>query len=272
MPRASVTLTDHDLAPIRALVEEAGHIALSFFKDGARTHAAVHFKGDHSPVTEADIAVDKFLRDRLTSLIPEAGWLSEESVDDLSRLNQSLTWIVDPIDGTRAFSEGGRDWAISVALVYEGAPIAGIIWAPALAMHYEATLGTAARRNGQPITVSHQSSLEGARVAGPNGMLKALRHQGHAIIPMPREPSLALRIVRVADATLDAGLATGNAHDWDIAAADLIVREAGGNLSTVSGTPLRYNTRTPVHGCLISANNVLAPQLQTVLTEHEAAP
>lgn len=272
MPRAPITLTDQDLAPIRASVEEAGQIALSFFEEGARTRAAVHIKGDHSPVTEADIAVDRFLRDRLTSLIPEAGWLSEESVDDLSRLDKSLTWIVDPIDGTRAFAEGGRDWAISVALVHEGASIAGIIWAPALAMRYEATLGTGARRNGLSIEVSHQTSLEGARVAGPRGMLNTLSQRGHAITPMPREPSLALRIARVADAVLDAGLASGNAHDWDIAAADLIVREAGGSLTTISGAPLHYNTRYPVHGRLISANNVLVPQLQTALFEDEVAP
>lgn len=270
MPSASFTLTDKELAPIRYVMEEAGKIALSYFQEGARTRAAIHFKGDSSPVTEADIAVDKFLHDGLISYLPEAGWLSEESVDDLSRLERSLTWIVDPIDGTRAFSEGNPDWTISVALVKEGAPIAGLLWSPALNVLYEAIIGRGARRNGRLIKVSHQSDLANARIAGPASMLKPLIQNNHAIIPMPREPSLALRIARVADATLDAGLASGNSHDWDIAAADIILQEAGGRLSNIHGASLRYNLPRPIHDQLICANGVLVKKLIEALEQKMA--
>lgn len=263
-------LTDDELDRIRAAIAEAGRIALSFFAEGARTRAAVAFKGDRSPVTDADIAVDRFLNDALTRIRPDAGWLSEESADDPARLDRPLTWIVDPIDGTRAFAEGGRDWAISVAFVREGETQAGLLWAPAHDLLYEARAGAGARRNGLPICASRQQEIAGARIAGPRGMLERLGRQGHAIVAMPREPSLALRLARVADAGLDAGLAGENAHDWDIAAADLILREAGGRLSTAGGAPPRYNGRLPVHGRLIGANNALAPRLVAALAREEA--
>ncbi|MFD2251982.1 myo-inositol-1(or 4)-monophosphatase [Pseudochelatococcus lubricantis] len=272
MSQTHPALTDKDFGRVGDAIVEAGRIALSFFTEGARTRAAVTLKNDRSPVTEADIAVDRFLHEALLRIRPDAGWLSEESADDSARLDRPTVWIVDPIDGTRAFAEGARDWAVSVALVHAGQPLAGILWAPALSLRYEARAGAGALRNGLPIGVSRQAEIAGARVAGPRGMLDMLCERGHAVVAMPREPSLALRIARVADAALDAGLASSNAHDWDIAAADIILREAGGQLGTLDGARLRYNTRAPVHGRLIGANSTLAPLLAAALAREKGAP
>src|SRR5689334_5304320 len=109
---------------------EAGRLALSYFRAGQSTTAAVNFKHGGSPVTAADLAVDELLKQRLGRVAPEFGWLSEETTDTRARLQRRLVWVVDPIDGTRAFARGDVDWTIAVGLVFDGIPIAGFVYAP----------------------------------------------------------------------------------------------------------------------------------------------
>lgn len=264
MMRAPLPIVSDLLRPVCDSCREAGEIASALFRPGAKTAARTWAKSGGSPVTEADIGVDTFLRIRLSELLPEAAWLSEETVDDAVRLSRRLVWVVDPIDGTRAFMHGSPDWAVCVALLDEGIPVLGVVHAPACEATYTALAGGGARRNGAPITASTRTSLTGARIAGPKPMLDALARL-EAFEPADKIPSLALRLARIADGTIDAGLVSPDARDWDIAAADLILSEAGGRLSGGEGQPVTYNSETPVHGMLVASGGGLAGPLLAAL-------
>jgi myo-inositol-1(or 4)-monophosphatase len=241
---------------LRAILSEAAEIARPFFRLGGQTSARIWSKAGGSPVTEADVAVDAFLKVRLSALVPRAAWLSEETADDPARIGHDLVWIVDPIDGTRAFLSGHPDWSIAVALLARGQPLIGFVHAPAGGVDYEARRGLGATRNGEAIRVDGRRSLAGARVTGPKPMLDRLA-RGAGPDPdfaqIKRIPSLALRLARVAEGSVDVGMISGNARDWDLAAADLILREAGGLVCDLDGEPTVYNRADPVHGELVAA-------------------
>jgi myo-inositol-1(or 4)-monophosphatase len=254
-----------DLMPaIRESCIEAGEIALALFRPGAKTAAKTWSKSGGSPVTEADIGVDTFLRIRLSVILPDAAWLSEETVDDALRLSRRFVWVVDPIDGTRAFMAGSPDWAVCVALLDEGRPVLGIVHAPACGATYTAMLGAGALLNGAPIATSRVATLAGARIAGPKPMLDALARL-EAFTPADKIPSLALRLCRIAQGVIDAGLISPDARDWDLAAADLILSEAGGSLRSGDGQLAVYNRETPVHGMLVASGASLAGPLLSSL-------
>jgi myo-inositol-1(or 4)-monophosphatase len=238
---------------LREAAIEAGAIALRHFVPGEHTSARVWTKGKSSPVTEADIAVDNFLREHLIGIGEDFGWLSEETADSPERLDRERVLVVDPIDGTRAFLAGDPRWCVCIALVARGASIAAVVHAPALAATYEATCAREALMNGQPIKTADLPSLDGARVAGPRLLLEALTASGVEIERMGKIPSLALRLCGVADGSLDAAVAAGDANDWDIAAAHLIVERAGGKLADIEGRVPLYNRATTIHGRLLAA-------------------
>ncbi|KAA0123065.1 3'(2'),5'-bisphosphate nucleotidase CysQ [Methylobacterium sp. P1-11] len=241
---------------LRAVMREAAEIARPFFRLGGQTSARIWSKAGGSPVTEADVAVDAFLKVRLSALVPRAAWLSEETADDPARLGHDLVWIVDPIDGTRAFLSGHPDWSIAVALLSGGEPLIGFVHAPVGDADYEAVRGRGATRNGEPIRVHARQNLSGARITGPKPMLDRLTRGADAAADfevIARIPSLALRLARVADGTVDVGMISGNARDWDLAAADLVLREAGGIVCDFNGAATPYNRADPVHGELLAA-------------------
>ena len=265
-------MTDPDqragaLMPVlRDIAEEAGRLAMSFFRAGQPTTARVWNKFGGSPVTEADVAVDTFLKIRLSQIMPEAAWLSEETADDHRRLGRDYVWIVDPIDGTRAYLSGSHDWSVAIALLHREEPVLGIVHAPAHGSLFEAVRGDGAKRNGEAIVVSGLDTLDGAAVAGPKPFVDQLARRAPKITRPPRIPSLALRIARVAEGAVDVGLVSSDARDWDIAAADLILREAGGILSTLAGDAPRYNEDEPVHGELVATSRRLHPRLIAAIT------
>jgi myo-inositol-1(or 4)-monophosphatase len=246
------------LAVRRQLIEaahEAGAIALNFFRPGAPTVARIDYKAGGSPVTEADLDVDAFLRERLGGAFAGAAWLSEETEDDSRRLDHASVLIVDPIDGTRAFLAGDPRWAVSIALVVEGRPVAGVVHAPALEETYAAARGHGSVLNGAAIEVSTRATLDEARIAGPKPMVEAIsRAAGLSFDHIPKIPSLAYRMALLASGALDLALASERSHDWDIAAADLILEEAGGRLVEAEGRPLRYNQAQTRHGALFGAS------------------
>jgi len=246
-------LPDSDRALLRdklaAVMREAGEIALASSK-----RAFKHWtKEGDSPVSEADIAVNDFLVTHLPPLRPDAGWLSEETEDDLVRTSSGAVWIVDPIDGTRAFIQGRTDWSIAVALVEDTRPVVAAIYAPVTNEMFLGARESGATLNGTPVRASAGDTLNGARLAGPQSYLKWLTQMNSRVLPQPKIHSLALRLARVAAGELDAALASRNSHDWDLAAADLMIHEAGGTLSDFSGHALRYNQAETKHGSLIAA-------------------
>lgn len=254
----------HVIEAARRSTREAGQLALGFFRRGGTTTAEVQYKEGGSPVTEADLAVDRLLRGALMQAAPDFGWLSEETTDDRSRLSRRMAWVVDPIDGTRAFARGDVDWTIAVGLVQDGEPVAGFVYAPVLDEFFEAVPGTAATCNGDPVRCSERAELAGARLAGPKPMLDGLAR--HA--PVDRAPkvhSLAYRIVNVADGRIDAGLAGGRSNDWDLAAAHAVLLAAGGLLLDGFGRAPRYNRPTTVQPPLAASGQALAPVLTAAI-------
>ena len=238
------------LSGLETVVREAGELALHT----ARGDYKRWTKGDdNSPVSDADIAVNNFLRARLSALAPEAGWLSEETEDDLPGRAMATVWIVDPIDGTRAFLAGFPDWTVSVALVERGRPRLAALFAPITDEMFVAARGHGVRLNGAPIKVSSGQGLAGASLAGPKRFLNRLTAIHPEVQPRPKVHSLALRFARVAQGNLDAALASPGSHDWDIAAADLLVSEAGGVVTDFAGNPLAYNRPQTMHGALVAA-------------------
>ena len=245
MPASEFT---QDTERLAAAVKDAGAVVLKYFRGPLKSWTKG--AGD-SPVSEADIASNDLLQARLVDA--GDGWLSEESENDPSRLAARRVWVVDPIDGTRAYIAGREDWSVSAALVVDGRPVAAALYAPVTDEMFLATAGGGAALNGAPIRSSAGDGLQGARIGGPKRMLDRMAQEGVGIVAMPRVHSLALRLARVAHGALDAAIAGGNGHDWDLAAADLLVHEAGGVLTALDGRTLIYNRPDPVHGVLIAA-------------------
>ena len=233
---------------------DAGDIAMDFFRNGY----AQWDKGGDNPVTEADIAVNQMLHARLGGAFPGYGWLSEETEDNAVRLDANRVWIVDPIDGTRAFMRGEPHFTICIALVEAGRPIAAVVFNPATGECFEATHGGGARLNGSPIFASGAAKLDGARLLTSEALLA---HKGWAepwpVMHVEMRNSIAYRLALVASGQFDGCLSLSSKFDWDIAAADLILNEAGGCLSRRDGTPYIYNQAEPRHPGLIAAGGKL---------------
>lgn len=254
-----------DLELLVEIGQAAGDLALRYF----RRSPTVRSKRGGAIVTDADTEVDAFLRSSLLAERPAYGWLSEESVDvPADRLRESV-FIVDPIDGTRGFVEGDDRWCVSLAVVRDGRPIVCALLAPARGEIFTAVAGGGAWSGGARLTVSRAASLRDASLAGPRGWLRtaAIRSTGAAL--ESHVPSLAYRLAMVAAGRFDAAFASPNANDWDLAAADLLVHEAGGKLTGLDGSAPRYNRLVTRHGALAAAGEALHPALLAAV--HAAA-
>ena len=234
---------------------EGGEIALSYFRKDPRRWT----KENDSPVSEADLAVDRHLAQALKAARPDYGWLSEETAETVRADDAGRTFVVDPIDGTRAFIEGRKSWCVSVAIVEQGRPVAGVLDCPALSEIYSAASGQGAWMDGVALRVGPPSTP--ARLAGPRNLIDSLKPPAIDIRQMPYVPSLAYRIAMIAGRALDATFVRPNANDWDLAAADLILEEAGGQLLTFDGQVPRYLREDPRHGALLAGSGGLLSEL-----------
>ena len=240
-----------DHARLEAIVREAGRIAHDQWP-GAGHQVESWEKEPGAPVCAADLAVDAFLKRELGALLPSAGWLSEETADAPERIGKDLIWLVDPIDGTRDFLRGRSGWCVSVALVSRGRPLIGMMGAPARGEEWLAIAGQGAWRNGAPLKASRRSEFSGARVP-----IDQLPSADSDLVMVDKPNSIALRIGMVAadEADLVATLRWG--FEWDVAAATLIAREAGAEVSDTFGQPLAYNKRDPrAFGVLVCAPQI----------------
>lgn len=250
-----------DLDLVVAAVEEAGRIAADHFHRGAR-----HWTKDgDAPVTEADMAVDRFLERSLMGARPGYGWLSEESENDPARMTRSHVFIVDPIDGTRGFIRGSDEWTICVGIAVAGKMRLGVVHNPLKAETFTAVAGSGAFCNGNALVVSKASRVAGARFAAAK---RAVEPLGAAADTLQRSyiPSLAYRFALVARGDYDASMSAGSAHEWDIAAATVIVEEAGGMVTHPDGTLPAFNKSKPVVPPLIAAGPTLHKAIRAGLT------
>lgn len=247
-----------DLDLIRQAAREAGAIASRLRAAGLQ----IQSKPGGSPVTNGDLAVDAFLTERLRGARPDYGWLSEEAPDTPERLTKARTFMIDPIDGTTAYMKDRAWWSVSIAVVEDGRPIAGVVYAPDTGQLFEAALGNGARLNGETITVSDRREVAGCSMLGEARMFA---RQGWSP-PWPEmrieaRNSVAYRMCLVASGEFDACIALSPKHDWDIAAGDLILAEAGGLSTDHRGETFVYNRPPARQIALVCAGPALHPLL-----------
>jgi myo-inositol-1(or 4)-monophosphatase len=245
-------------------VREAGALAMTMFRKSPRQWR----KHDGSVVTEADIAVDRLLRERLTTARPGYGWISEESPDDRARLGCDRVWIADPIDGTRAFAKGTEQWCVAVALLDRGRPSAAAIYCPATGQFYQAQSGAGVRLNGEPLERAMRPASAALRAIGNRTALHKLSSLYIADADTSPDIPMLLRLCFVASGLYDLAVATSPKHDWDLAAGDLIVHEAGGIVTDRSGARFEFNRPETFQAGLIACHGALHGK---VLAAMEAA-
>lgn len=254
---------DADLELLKEAALEAGALAMTFFRRNPDSWT----KAGGSPVSEADMAVDAFLHTRLLAERPDYGWLSEETLDDPARRQCGTVFVVDPIDGTRGFIMGDERWCVSLAVVRADRPAAAALYAPALDEFFIALRGGGAWMRDRRLAVSERPDLAGARLSGPRGWLRTEAVQRLGADLHEHIPSLAYRFASVAAGRLDAAFASPRANDWDLAACDLLVHEAGGRVTELDGTAPRYNQEIPRHGALGAASEKLLPAVLATMGE-----
>jgi myo-inositol-1(or 4)-monophosphatase len=251
---------DEDYRLLKAAVEEAGKLAHSYF----RQEVAVRRKKDGTEVSDADIAVNEALKERLLGGRPDYGWLSEESEDDATRLERRLVWMVDPIDGTNAFLRHIPEWTISAALVQEGKPVAGAVFNPATGEFFHAIRGRGAFLNGTQIKVTGRETLEGALFIASGGLFKKrIWKEPWPGVESRWVNSVAYRLALVAAGRADATVSLSAKCEWDLAAGVLIVEEAGGVVTDHHGHAFRFNLPIPRFPSLVAA----PPRLHAKLIE-----
>lgn len=230
------------------------------------------YKAGHDPVTEADKAVDAVLRQELLRV--GEGWLSEESVDDLSRLEKKRVWIVDPLDGTREFVAGIPEFCVSVAMVEDGIPVAGGICNPATNEIFLGSLDSGVTYNGRLARASQRTSLEGAvilasRSETKRGEWKRFEKSSVQVRPMG---SVAYKLALVSAGLADITFTLTPKHDWDIAAGAALVSSAGGFVTTLENSPLRCNRKSPLLSGLLAGGPFMRDELLALVNECRSTP
>jgi myo-inositol-1(or 4)-monophosphatase len=244
---------------------EAARVVFSGFTAGA---IETEFKAGHDPVTAADRAVDSVLRQNL--LREGEGWLSEESVDDYSRLGKERVWVVDPLDGTREFVQGLPEFCVSIGFVENGRPVAGGIYNPATQEKFVGSLNTGVTYNGRSAQPSQRRTLEGALVLASRsevkrGEWKEFENGGFKIRPMG---SVAYKLALVSAGLADVTFTLTPKNEWDVAAGAALVLSAGGFVSTLENTCLRCNNKNPLLSGLLTSGPLLREPLLALVDKH----
>jgi len=252
------------LQRIQSALEAARQI-LGRFTAGA---IEAEYKAGHDPVTEADKCVDAVLRKEL--LREGEGWLSEESVDDLARLNANRVWIVDPLDGTREFVAGIPEFCVSIAMVADGRPIAGGICNPATDEMFLGSIGSGVTYNGNPAQASRRRSLSGASVLASRSEIKRGEWKQFDNAPFTIRPmgSVAYKLALVSAGLADATFTLTPKHEWDVAAGAALVESAGGFVRTLESSLLRCNNKSPLISGLLACGPNLEKELLALLGDH----
>lgn len=245
-----------DLSLLLDAAREAGEIARRYWRASPKTWDK---GGGAGPVTEADLAVDTMLRETLLAARPDYGWLSEETEDTRDRLDRPLTFIVDPIDGTRSFIEGDHNWAHSLAIAEHGEVVSAVIYLPMRGRFFVAQKGKGAFLNDIQLSVGSTLGMDGARLLTARRNLKPEHWvNGTPAFVHKFRPSLAYRMALVAEGRYDAMLSLHNTWEWDVAAGTLIVAEAGGTVTDRHGRDPKFNQPHPALDGMVASNTVLA--------------
>jgi len=242
---------DHELRILSDVIRTAGTEALRFSSDGFETHT----KSDQSPVTSADLAVNQILQAHLLAMFPHDGWLSEESPDDSARLQKARVWVIDPIDGTKAFIRGEPEFCVSVALVEEGLPVVAAIFNPSTDELFAATRGGGLRLNHKPVSPQERRRNQQPVIALSPWEQHLGRFQSveaHATSrPMH---SIAWALALAASGRIHAVATFEPENEWDVAAGALLIEEAGGTMHDGGGLALGFNRPEPRYRGIIATS------------------
>ncbi len=260
--------TDLDLLVKAAL--QAGDIARLYFE---QDHDVIHKPDGAGPVTAGDLAVNAMLEGFLQAARPDYGWLSEETEDNPARLGTQRQFVIDPIDGTRAFIDGNKDWAHSLAVVENGRPVAAAVYLPMRELMFAAVMNEGATLNGQPVHVSN-AALKNATVLGsrPNFDAGFWKDGQTPAVKRAFRSSLAYRLCLVAEGRFDGMITLRPSWEWDIAAGALIAQEAGATITDQHGAALRFNNPYPQVPGVLTAGPALHAALAARLEPQHPNP
>ena len=240
-----------DLKLVSSAAREAGKIAMRYFKHNPK----IWHKEGNSPVTEADFAVDSYLKKVLLEARPDYGWISEETADERPNRGYQRLFVVDPIDGTRGFIEGKNNWCVSIAIIENGRPLCGVLHCPVTNEHFLAPVNGKAYNNNDVLAIADDDHLRRPIVSCAGSWMKKISPKlRQDYIFKADVPSLAYRLALFASGKVDMVLVRPNAHDWDIAAADIIVECAGGALFDRQKRLIIYGKEPFCHSILIAAS------------------
>ncbi|MDX1664771.1 MAG: 3'(2'),5'-bisphosphate nucleotidase CysQ [Candidatus Promineifilaceae bacterium] len=250
------------------ITRDAGQEVMRFY----RSTFAVDDKSPDNPVTDADFAADQLLKERLGTLLPDSGWLSEETADSPARLEKERVWVVDPLDGTKEFVMGIPEFSISVALVEDGLPALAVVFNPATNELYAALRGGGFHYNGDPARTSERRALQSALVDASRSEMKRGEFEPfEELVKVNVMGSIAYKLARVAAGQADATWSRGPKHEWDVCAGTLLVEEAGGRCVDLDGKPIVFNRPYPKVNGIIASNGHLHGDLLEALLPHGAA-
>ena len=255
---------DADLALISEVAREAGALSLHWLKKGARRWD----KSPNNPVTEADIACNDLIAKRLRPARPDYGWLSEETRDNAEDRSQKRVFVIDPIDGTKAFVNGETGFCVSIAIIEDGAPIAGVVYNPNFDELVGARAGGGTHLNGARVEMTDADSLACSMI----GQLDVFARNNASYWPDMRlidevPNAMAWRMSLVAAGRWDATVALNEKRDWDLAAAVLLVQEAGGVATDRHGRPFVFNGESVIQKGAIAAGAGLHPLIMDRLRQ-----
>lgn len=263
-------MPENDLALLVLAAQHAGDIAKRFFQQDPHITDKPDGAG---PVTEADLAVNAMLESKLQAARPDYGWLSEETEDTAARLHTKRQFVIDPIDGTRAFINHSKDWAHSLAIVEDGQPVAGAVFLPMRDMMFAAVKGGGATLNGVPIRASSMAP-EGATLLGSKANFAPNLWKAGVLPPVERvfRSSLAYRMCLVAQGRFDGMITLRPSWEWDIAAGAIIASEAGAVITDQHNTGLQFNNIHPQVPGVLAAGQELHSDLMTRLEPQHPTP
>jgi len=250
------------------ITQAAGAAIMKYY----RSDFSVKDKKPDNPVTDADYAADRLLRERLLALWPEAGWLSEETADSPERLEKEVVWVVDPLDGTKEFVMGIPEFTVSVALVEKGQPVLGIILNPVTGELYCAQRGRGVTLNGEPAATSPRANLAGAQVDASRSEVNRGEFEPFVSqVDVNVMGSIAYKLARVAAGQADATWSRGPKNEWDICAGALLVQEGGGRCVNLDDEAFVFNRAFPKVNGIIADNGRLHEKVLAALAPHGAA-
>lgn len=215
-------------------------------------------KKPDNPVTDADFAADSLLKERLLARLPEAGWLSEETVDSPDRLTKKQVWVVDPLDGTKEFVLGIPEFSVSVGLVEEGEPILAVVFNPATDELFAAEKGGGVWLNGRSTGPTSREVLPGSSIDASRTEIKRGEFDPFKdSLTLNVIGSIAYKLARVASGVVDGTWSRGTKNEWDICAGVLLVQEGGGVAVNLDNEPFRFNRPNPLVNGIIADNGRL---------------